>query len=154
MGGKELEPAAPVLSFVDRGFGERNLANTFLRLNSGFNEETLGWFDIIAEMEVEKEDEACCSRCGFGITSKQKSRFSIIPTSTQVRLAQGLHFLAPRSINQDFGSPEPKVHYEAIEESASFMSRRPRPSLRPNLRNPRDGQLLNHQPCGARSLGR
>ena len=56
MGGAELEEAAPVLSFADRGFGERNLANTFLRLDSGFNEESLGWFDIV-DMEVEKEGE-------------------------------------------------------------------------------------------------
>lgn len=60
MGGAELERAAPVLSLADRGFGERNLANTFLRLDSGFNEESLGWFDIVDEMEVGKEDEACC----------------------------------------------------------------------------------------------
>ena len=57
MGSAELERVAPVLSFSDRGFGERNLANTFLRLDSGFNEASLGWFDIVDEMEVEKEDE-------------------------------------------------------------------------------------------------
>ena len=67
----ELEGAAPVLSFRDRGFSERNLANASdSRLDS---EEFLGWFDILDKMEVEKEDEACCLRCGFGITFKQKS---------------------------------------------------------------------------------
>ena len=67
----ELEGAAPVLSFRDRGFSERNLANASdSRLDS---EESLGWFDILDKMEVEKEDEACCLRCGFGITFKQKS---------------------------------------------------------------------------------
>ena len=58
MGGAELEWAAPVLSFADRCFGKCNLANTLLRLES---EESLGWFDIVDEMEVEKEDEICCS---------------------------------------------------------------------------------------------
>ena len=43
MGGRELERV--VLSFADRGIGDRNLA-TLLRLDSGFNEESLGWFDI------------------------------------------------------------------------------------------------------------
>jgi len=71
MGGAELERAAPTLSFADRGLGERNL--TFLRLDSGFNEESLDWFDIVDEMEVEMEDEACCLRCGVGSNSKQKS---------------------------------------------------------------------------------
>ena len=59
-GRAELEQAVPVLLFTDRGFGQRNLVNTFLRLDSGFNEESLGWFDIIDEMEVEKEDESTC----------------------------------------------------------------------------------------------
>ena len=71
MGGAEPKRAAPLLSSADRGFGERNLANTFLRVGSGFNEESLGWFDIVDVMEVEKEDETCCFRCGFGIISKQ-----------------------------------------------------------------------------------
>ena len=44
VGVRELERA--VLSFVDRGIGDCNLA-TLLRLDSGFNEESLGWFDII-----------------------------------------------------------------------------------------------------------
>ena len=57
MGRAEPKRAAPLLSFADRGFGERNLANTSLRLDSGFNEESLGWFDIVDEMEVEKENE-------------------------------------------------------------------------------------------------
>ena len=71
MGRAELERAAPVLSLADRGFGECNLA-TFLGLDSDSSEESLGRFDIVDEMEVEKEDEACCLWCGFGITSKQK----------------------------------------------------------------------------------
>ena len=53
MSGTELERAAPVLLFADRGFGERNLVNTFLKLGSAFNEESLGWFDIVDEMKVE-----------------------------------------------------------------------------------------------------
>ena len=57
MGGPEREWAAPVLSFADRGIGERNIA-TSLRLDSGSSEESLGWFDIVDEMEVEKEGEA------------------------------------------------------------------------------------------------
>ena len=57
MGRPELEQAAPVLSFMDRGIGECNIA-TLLRLDSSSNEESLGWFDIINEMEVEKEGEA------------------------------------------------------------------------------------------------
>ena len=44
VGGRELERA--VLSFADRGIGDRKLA-TLLKLDSGFNEESLGWFDII-----------------------------------------------------------------------------------------------------------
>ena len=55
----ELERSAPVLSFGDRGFSECNLVDIFLRLDNGFNEESLGWFDIVDETEVEKEDEAC-----------------------------------------------------------------------------------------------
>ena len=81
-GGAELERAALVLSFADRGFGERNLANTFLSQDSWFNEESLGWFDIVDEMEVETNgDEACCLPCGFRTTSKQKSCVSS-PTHT------------------------------------------------------------------------
>ena len=57
MGTPGLEWGAPVLSFVDRGIGERNIA-TSLRLDSSSNEESLGWFDIVDEMEVEKEGEA------------------------------------------------------------------------------------------------
>ena len=57
MGRPELEWAAPVLSFGDRGIGERNIA-TLLRIDSGSNEESLGCFDIVDEMEVEKEGEA------------------------------------------------------------------------------------------------
>ena len=57
MGRAELERAAPVLSFADRGFGERNLANTFLRLDGSFKEESLGWFDIV---EVEEERQSAC----------------------------------------------------------------------------------------------
>ena len=71
MRGAELERAAPVLSFADRGPGGHNL--TLLRLDSGFNEESLGCFDIVDEMEVEKEDEACL-RCTLEL--QQKSRFS------------------------------------------------------------------------------
>ena len=67
--GAELEQAAPVLSFGDRGIGKRNLA--FLRLDSRFNEESFRLFDIVDEMEV---DKGCCLRCGFnGFTFKQKS---------------------------------------------------------------------------------
>ena len=61
MGGAELKWAAPVLSFADRCFGKCNLANTLLRLESGFNEESLDWSDIVDKMEVEKEDKICCS---------------------------------------------------------------------------------------------
>ena len=57
MGRPELEWAAPVPSFADRDIGERNIATLF-RLDSGSNEESLGWFDIVDEMEVEKEGEA------------------------------------------------------------------------------------------------
>ena len=63
MGEAELEQAAPVLLFTDRGFRQRNLANTFLRLDSGFNEGSLGWFDIVDKMEVEKEDESARCLC-------------------------------------------------------------------------------------------
>ena len=79
IGGAELERAAPVLSFAYRGLGKRNL--TFLRLDSGFNKESSGWFDIVDEMEVEKKDETCCLQCGFGITSKQKSCVATTYTS-------------------------------------------------------------------------
>ena len=51
IGGAELERAAPVLSFAYRGLGKRNF--TFLILDSGFNKESSGWFDIVDEMEVE-----------------------------------------------------------------------------------------------------
>ena len=55
MSGAELERAAPVLPFADRGFGERNLVNTFLKPGSAFNaKESLGWFDIVDEKKVEK----------------------------------------------------------------------------------------------------
>ena len=54
MSGAEAKRAAPLLSFADRGFGERNLANTSLRLDSGFNEESLGWFDIVDERRKTK----------------------------------------------------------------------------------------------------
>lgn len=47
MGGAELEQAAPVLSFADRGIGECNFA--FLRLDSWFNEESFRLFDIVDE---------------------------------------------------------------------------------------------------------
>ena len=58
MGRPELEWAAPVLSFADRGIGERNIA-ALLSIDSGSNEESLGWFDIVdGEMEVKKEGEA------------------------------------------------------------------------------------------------
>ena len=71
IGGAELEEAEPVLSFRDRGFSEGILAKTAdTRLDS---EDSLGWFDIVDKMEVEKEDEACCLRCDFGITSEQRS---------------------------------------------------------------------------------
>jgi hypothetical protein len=63
-----LERAATVPSFTDRGFGERNPAKTSdSRLDS---EESLSRFDIVDKMEVEKEDEACCLRFGFWISSK------------------------------------------------------------------------------------
>ena len=51
IGGAELERAAPVLSFAYRGLGKRNL--TVLRLDSGFNKGSSGWFDIVDEMEVD-----------------------------------------------------------------------------------------------------
>ena len=51
IGGAELERAVPVLSFAYRGLGERNL--TLSRVDSGFNKESSGWFDIVDEMEVE-----------------------------------------------------------------------------------------------------
>ena len=58
MGRPGLEWAAPVLSFADRGIGERNIA-ALLSIDSGSNEESLGWFDIVdGEMEVKKEGEA------------------------------------------------------------------------------------------------
>ena len=44
VGGRELERV--VLSFADGGIGDSNLA-TLLRLDSGFNEESLCLFDII-----------------------------------------------------------------------------------------------------------
>ena len=80
VGGRELEQA--VLSFADRGIGDRNLA-TLLRLDSGFNEESLGWFDIIdrrRDGSWEGRWSACCLRCRFGMTSKQKSCVSTSPT--------------------------------------------------------------------------
>ena len=69
----ELEQAAPVLSFGDRGIGKRNLA--FLRLDSQFNEESFHLFDIVDEMEV---DKGCCLQCGFGFTFEQKSCVSTL----------------------------------------------------------------------------
>ena len=75
----ELERSAPVLSFGDRGFSECNLVDIFLRLDNGFNEESLGWLDIVDEVEVEN-DERCPLFTEW--LSKHKSRFSILPTHT------------------------------------------------------------------------
>ena len=72
MGRAKLEQAAPALSFADRGFGERDLA-TFLRLGSGFNEESLDWFDKVDEIEVQKEGEGRRSLLFTVWLSKQKS---------------------------------------------------------------------------------
>ena len=107
MGGQELERA--VLSFADRGIGDRNLA-TLLRVDSGFDEESLRWIEIIDRKTGWKlrrktkrllftvwlwnyiQTKVMC----LHLTHANGKLRGTIPTNTQ---AQGLRFLPPRSIN-------------------------------------------------------
>ena len=133
MGGAELDQAAPVLSFADRGLGERNL--TSLRLDSGFNEESLGWFDIADEMEVEKEEAALVV---YGVALELlPNKSHVSPHPCKQHCTQTLWHNPNEHPNAT--RPRPALSFLALYQLKFRMSRRPRPPPRSNLRNPPDG---------------